>query len=63
MKSKTCLLICFFLLSFQLFSQAHPKLTKENICKGAAISIVANLKPFVDRGLPKSEVVGIGKEF
>ncbi|MFY7669939.1 hypothetical protein ACOSP6_02510 [Tenacibaculum sp. MEBiC06402] len=38
------------------------KLTKENICKAAAISVVANVKPMMDAGMPKAEILQFGKE-
>ena len=53
--------VCLF-ISFQLFSQAQAEVTKENICRGAAISVVANVKPFLENGIPKSEVLQMGKE-
>ncbi|MDO6676808.1 hypothetical protein C7448_10519 [Tenacibaculum gallaicum] len=64
MKLKNLLIVAFLFLSFQLFSQNSQQTipTKENICKGAAISVVANVKPFVERGFPKSEIIEIGKE-
>ncbi|XRE44727.1 hypothetical protein ACIVBQ_002931 [Tenacibaculum discolor] len=54
-------IVCLF-ISFQLFSQAQAEVTKENICKGAAISVVANVKPFIDNGFSKSETIEMGKE-
>ena len=62
MKMKNLYFVVFLLISFQLFSQAQAKITKENICKGAAISVVANVKPFIDNGASKSEIIEIGKE-
>ncbi|MDY0779472.1 hypothetical protein [Tenacibaculum sp. IB213877] len=59
---KNLLITAFLFISVQLFSQAEMKLTKENICRGAAVSIVGNIKPFVDRGFPKSEILEMGKE-
>ncbi|MGG6231316.1 hypothetical protein [Tenacibaculum sp. SDUM215027] len=58
---KLAFVVCLF-MSFQLFSQAEMKLTKENICRGTAISVVANVKPFLENGIPKSEVLQMGKE-
>jgi len=58
---KLAFVICLF-MSFQLFSQAQAEVTKENICRGAAISVVANVKPFLENGIPKSEVLQMGKE-
>ncbi|MEE3998956.1 hypothetical protein V1T75_01310 [Tenacibaculum sp. FZY0031] len=64
MKLKNLLIIAFTFFSFQLFSQSNPQAipTKENICKGAAISVVANVKPFMDNGFSKSEIIEMGKE-
>ncbi len=61
MKMKNLLIIAFLVISAQLFSQADMKLTKENICRGAAVSVVANVKPFIENGLPKSEILQMGK--
>lgn len=58
---KLTFVVCLF-MSFQLFSQVEMKLTKENICRGAAISVVANVKPFLENGISKSEVLQMGKE-
>lgn len=62
MKLKKITLVALLFLSFQLFSQAQAKITKENICRGAAISIVGHVKPFMDSGLPESEILEMGKE-
>lgn len=59
---KLTFIVCLFISSFQLFSQAQAEVTKENICKGAAISVVANVKPFIDNGFSKSEIIEMGKE-
>lgn len=58
---KLTFIVCLF-MSFQLFSQAQAEVTKENICRGAAISVVANVKPFIENGFSKSEVLEMGKE-
>jgi hypothetical protein len=62
MKIKNFVVIVAFLCSLHLFSQAEMKLTKENICKGAAISVVANVKPMMDAGMSKAEILQFGKE-
>ncbi len=62
MKMKNLTFIVCLFMSFQLFSQAQAEVTKENICRGAAISVVANVKPFLENGIPKSEVLQMGKE-
>lgn len=62
MKMKNITFIVCLFISFQLFSQAQAEVTKENICKGAAISVVANVKPFIDNGFSKSEIIEMGKE-
>ena len=62
MKTKNILITAFLFMTFQLFSQAEMKLTKENICRGAAISVVGNVKPFIEGGFPKSEILEMGKE-
>ncbi|CAM1333186.1 hypothetical protein [Tenacibaculum aestuariivivum] len=53
-------ILLFLFMSVQLFSQTI-ELTKENICRGAAISVVGNIKPFVDRGFSKLEIIENGK--
>ncbi|RSC93085.1 hypothetical protein [Tenacibaculum singaporense] len=58
---KLIFIVCLF-ISFQLFSQAQAEVTKENICRGAAISVVANVKPFIENGFSKSEILEMGKE-
>ena len=62
MKIKNLLILTIVLTSFQVFSQVNMELTKENICKGAAISVVANVKPMIDAGMPKSEILQFCKE-
>ncbi|AZJ35794.1 hypothetical protein [Tenacibaculum singaporense] len=59
---KLTFIVYLFISSFQLFSQAQAEVRKENICKGAAISVVANVKPFIDNGFSKSEIIEMGKE-
>ena len=59
---KNLLLTLFLTVSFQISSQVNAEVTKENICRGAAISVVANVKPFIENGLPKSEILQIGKD-
>lgn len=62
MKMKNLTFIVCLFISFQLFSQAQAEVTKENICRGAAISVVANVKPFIENGFSKSEILEMGKE-
>ena len=62
MKIKNLLILALIFISFQVFSQAKMELTKENICKGAAISVVANVKPMIEAGMPKSEILEFCKE-
>ncbi|GAA4111457.1 hypothetical protein GCM10022393_09170 [Aquimarina addita] len=37
------------------------KITKELICRGAAVSVVGNVKPFFDRNFAKSEILELTK--
>jgi hypothetical protein len=53
-----------FLFSIQAYSQNvnNIEVTKEMICRGAAISIVQNVHPFLDYDIPKSELEEIAEE-
>ena len=62
MKIKNLLTLTLILTSFHLFSQQKATLTKDKICRGAAISVVANVKPMIEAGMPKSEILEFCKE-
>ncbi len=57
------LILAFSLCTLFGFSQNVQgiTLTKEVICKGAAISVVGNVKPFVDRNFSKAQVLDLTK--
>lgn len=62
------LALIFILICICCCTQAYSqnkntiKVTKELICKGAAISVVGNVKPFFDLNFSKSKVLELTKD-
>ncbi len=57
---KILVLITLFICATQSYAQeASGTLTKEMICRGAAVSVVGNVKPFADRGFTKDQLAEI----
>jgi hypothetical protein len=62
MKTIKFLTLFVCLSPFTLFAQNSLGISKEKVCKAAAISIVGNVKPMLDAGISKNEIVTLGKD-
>jgi len=54
--------LCFCVI--QIYSQEvkSNQISKDVICRGAAVSVVGNVKPFIDLNFTKSKIIALTKD-